>query len=107
MTIQYWEVMRRYRLETCIDGVDLVLFVPMSLIPFLPEGQRFYLDNFAHTEFTREHFKTRYDTLLRYFDMLHYRLPYRYRAGLELLQRYASYPMWKMERGTLRCSISR
>lgn len=98
MTIQYWEVMRRYRLETCIDGVDLVLFVPMSLIPFLPEGQRFYLDNFAHTEFTREHFKTRYDTLLRYFDMLHYRLPYRYRAGLELLQRYASYPMWKMER---------
>ena len=67
MTIQYWEVMRRYRLETCIDGVDLVLFVPMSLIPFLPEGQRFYLDNFAHTEFTREHFKTRYDTLLRYF----------------------------------------
>lgn len=32
MTVQYWEVNRRYRLETAIDSVDLVLFVPMQLI---------------------------------------------------------------------------
>lgn len=36
MTIQYWEVMRRYRMETCIEDVELVLFVPMKPVRFLP-----------------------------------------------------------------------
>ena len=37
MTVQYWEVARRYRLETCIDGIELLLFVPLELIRFMPD----------------------------------------------------------------------
>ena len=96
MTIQYWEVMRRYRLETCIDGVDLVLFVPMKLVQFLPKGQRFYLPNAEG--FTPAGLTARYDMLLRYYDLLYYRLPYKYRTGLALIQRFASTPNWEMEK---------
>lgn len=41
MTIQYWEVMRQYRIESCIAGIDLVLFVPLRLIKFLPTGESY------------------------------------------------------------------
>lgn len=103
MTIQYWEVMRRYRLETCIDGVDLVLFVPMKLIRFLPAGQSLYLDTTSST-FHKAVFDTRYDTLVRYYDSLYHQLPYRYRTGLNLIQRYASYPEWVMEKRGNSCA---
>ncbi len=103
MTIQYWEVMRRYRLETCIDGVDLVLFVPMKLIRFLPAGQSLYLNTTTST-FTKAIFNARYDTLVRYYDSLYHQLPYRYRTGLDLIQRYASYPEWVMEKRGNSCA---
>lgn len=103
MTIQYWEVMRRYRLETCIDGVDLVLFVPMKLIRFLPAGQSLYLDT-TSSPFRKAVFDTRYDTLVRYYDSLYHQLPYRYRTGLNLIQRYASYPEWVMEKRGNSCA---
>ena len=103
MTIQYWEVMRRYRLETCIDGVDLVLFVPMKLIRFLPAGQSLYLDT-TSSPFRKAVFDTRYDTLVRYYDSLYHQLPYRYRTGLDLIQRYASYPEWVMEKRGNSCA---
>jgi hypothetical protein len=44
MTLQYWEVMRRYRMETCVDGVDLVLFVPLRLVRFLPKNETYSLN---------------------------------------------------------------
>ena len=95
MTIQYWEVMRRYRLETCIDGVDLVLFVPLKVIKFIPDG-KYTLDNTSN--FNRDAFNNRYDILLKYSDSLLPALPYKYRTGLNLIKKYAAYPNWEMEK---------
>lgn len=97
MTIQYWEVMRRYKLETCIDGIDLVLFVPLEPIRFLPQGESFYLKKNDIETFNKQRFAHRYDTLLKNYDALSSSLPAKYRTGLNLIQRYASYPDWKME----------
>ena len=95
MTIQYWEVMRRYRLETCIDGVNLVLFVPLRVIKFIPDG-KYTLENTSN--FNQDAFNSRYDTLLKYSDRLLAALPYKYRTGLNLIKKYAAYPNWKMEK---------
>lgn len=95
MTIQYWEVTRRYRLETCIDGVDLVLFVPMKPVRFLPSGESFYLTNTQN--FNRTACNKRYDALLRHYDVLYRSVPYKYRSGLSLVQRFASLPKWVIE----------
>lgn len=96
MTIQYWEVMRRYKLETCIDSVDLVLFIPLKLIRFLPLNQSFYLDNTS--DFNRTKFIARYDTLIRYYDTLYSRLSYKYRSGMNLIKRYSELPKWEMQK---------
>lgn len=98
MTVQYWEVMRRYRLETCIDSVDLVLFVPLRPIRFLPEGQELIYPVNNISSFGREEFKRRYATVLKHADSLRYYLPYKYRAGLDLIQKYAALPQWTMEK---------
>ena len=94
MTIQYWEVMRRYKLETCIDDVNLVLFVPLQLMRFLPEGQNFYLGE--NDDMNPTNFNKRYDILLRHYDTLLYRMPYQYRSGMRLIKRFAAYPDWEM-----------
>ena len=95
MTIQYWEVMRRYKLETCIDSVDLVLFVPLKLINFLPTGD-FYLGDTQN--FDRTAFNNRYDTLLHYYDTLYSRLPSKYRSGLNLIKKYSELTNWVMQK---------
>ncbi len=103
MTIQYWEVMRRFRLETCVDGVDLVLFVPLKLIRFLPNEQSYLLDDPSSTPgtsvltFNRSKFNARYKVLLQYADTLFGLLPNQYRTGLNLIKRYAALPNWIME----------
>ncbi len=94
MTIQYWEIMRRYRMETCIDSIDLVLFVPLKVIPFLPKGE-----NFSHhiSDIGVDKFYKRYDKLIKHANVLQQVLPYKYRKGLNILRKYASYPKWKIE----------
>lgn len=97
MTVQYWEVMRRYRMETCISGVDLVLFVPLKPVAFLPSCCKFNLSkNKGATEImNKKHFADRYAQLLLHADILMNALPYAYRSGLELIKRFASYPEWE------------
>ena len=100
MTVQYWEVNRRYRLETAIDSVDLVLFVPMQLIRFLPQGQELYLnlqDNGNRAQFDKNFFYQRYRVLFDNYDSLYYQLPYKYRDGLSLMKKYWTTPMWQLE----------
>ncbi len=100
MTVQYWEVNRRYRLETAIDSVDLVLFVPMQLIRFLPQGQELYLnlqDNGNRAKFDKNFFYQRYRVLFDNYDSLYYQLPYKYRSGLSLMKKYWTTPMWQLE----------
>ncbi|MDO4191545.1 MAG: DUF4332 domain-containing protein, partial [Bacteroidales bacterium] len=94
MTLQYWEVMRHYRLETCLEGVDLVLYVPLKLVQFLPEGQSYTLDT---SKMSPSSFKKRYDIFLRYADTLRARLPYKYRSGVDLIKKYAATPDWELE----------
>ena len=86
MTIQYWEVMRRYKLQTCIENVDLILFVPMEMISFL-NGQSYLLKN----KLTVETFKARYELLSKHYDALRRALPYKYRSGLDLAKQYYAY----------------
>ena len=97
MTVQYWEVMRRYKLESCIDSVDLVLFVPLQLIHFLPLGEKYQLMDVNSLVFNKTRFSQRYGVLLKYEQALRYALPYRYLRGLELIKKYAAYPHWSLE----------
>ncbi|MDR0767055.1 MAG: Ig-like domain-containing protein [Methanosarcinales archaeon] len=92
LTVQYWEVMRRYCLETCIDGVDLVVFVPLKVIRFLPDGT-LYSPN-KQSDFNRDKFMGRYSMLLKYADALFSALPYPYRTGMNLVKKYAAMPNW-------------
>ena len=104
LTIQYWEVMRRYRMETCIDGVELVLFVPLEIISFKDKNEDFVStsSNSADSETSqktdKDKFNERYEPLLKYADILLPHLPYKYKNGLELIKRYAAYPYWERER---------
>ena len=93
MTIQYWEVMRRYCLETCVDSIDLVLFVPLKLINFL-NHEEYLLDS---ATMTQQVFNERYQVLLKYADVLEPYLPSKYKTGLGLIKRYAAYPRWTMQ----------
>ncbi len=92
MTIQYWEVMRRYKMETCIDGVELVLFVPVKLINFL-NGQEYSLKNITSIG-TVSGFKNRYSILANYADVLKSALPNKYRSGIELIRKFSAMPNW-------------
>lgn len=110
MTVQYWEVMRRYCLETCIEGVDLVLFVPLKLIDFSPNlsagsgridsprGKNSFDKNVK--ELTKTEFSNRYGRLLEYADVLEDELPSRFKGGLNLIRQYSSYPNWITENKT-------
>ena len=109
MTVQYWEVNRRYRMETCIQGIDLVLFVPLQMIRFLPEKTS-YTENqndhdqfsaytlamSSYKEFTKDLFNHRYSNILFYSDILMDAVPRKYRGGLKLMQKFASVPEWKL-----------
>ncbi len=97
MTIQYWEVMRRYRMETCIDSVDLVLFIPLKLIRFLPQNQSYQLHKGETQSFDKNKFNKRYGTLLKYANSLKSGLPHKHRVGLNLIKQYAAHPNWSME----------
>ena len=105
MTVQYWEVMRRYKVETTIDGVDMVLFVPLELIDFLPttffDGLRYKLDytlsDYQMSIFNKGILNRRYKVVLKYYDVLHDALPWKYRSGLELMRHYSELPDWKTE----------
>lgn len=97
MTIQYWEVMRRYRLETAIDSVDLLLFVPLRLIDFLPDGESLNMTQAQITSFNQTALTNRYSNILENFNALSRALPRRYRSGLNLMSKFASIPNWVME----------
>lgn len=99
MTVQYWEVMRRYRLETAVDGVDLVLFVPMELVQFLPKNASLNLNLQKDTNRSgfENTFYTRYETVYKHFDTLYQALPSKYRKGLNLMKSYWCKPYWALE----------
>ena len=67
-------------------------YVPLELIPFLPDGQPLQLP--AEEVFSRADLLDRYDMVLRYHDVLARRLRHRpqYRYGLQALKDFAANP---------------
>ena len=106
LTMQYWEVVRNYSLSTRISDVKLVCYIPFKPVQFLPEGPAILEFNNAlvkmggsdfssfDTKSVRKLFDTRYSQVLKHYDALHLRIPYKYRNGLTLLKKYATYPEW-------------
>ena len=115
MTVQYWEVARRYRLETCIDGIELLLFVPLELIRFMPDKDdskkpfneytlQFNGDDKSKgnnttpiTNYNKENFEYRYKNILKYYDIIQDHVPTQYRSGLNLIKKFAALPYWNVQ----------
>ncbi len=102
MTVQYWEVMRRYKLQTCIENVKLVLFVPLKLIPFYAGGDLGTVDYsvFVQSEITPIRFQRRYAGLVRYADVLEKCLSWNHRRSLTLCRNIFTTPSWKLNTAT-------
>lgn len=92
MTVQYWEVMRRYKIESCINDVNLVLFVPFSLIDF---GQMLNLNSIADNSKCKA-LRENWRNIVRYYDILYPALPYQYRKGLNLCRKYYNLESFKV-----------
>ncbi len=101
MTVQYWEVMRRYKLQTCIDSVKLVLFVPLKLIPFYSGkfGRMDYF-TFASGSITPQTFCERYVGIIRYADVLEACLPRSYKSAFKLCREIFNTKGWAEESAT-------
>lgn len=114
MTVQYWEVARRYRLETCIDGIELLLFVPLELVRFMPDKdykndtQKPFSEytlqiapnsnNGDITNYNKENFEYRYKNILKYYDTIEPHVPAKYRSGLNLIKKFAALPYWNVQK---------
>jgi Membrane protein involved in colicin uptake len=115
LTMQYWEVVRNYLITTRISDVRLVCYVPFKPIPFLPKEQSLILDfNDAlkkktfgrgfmslfkdhEVDHVKQLFYSRYQQVLKYYDSIFYHVPSKYRGGLNLMKKYATYPEWEFE----------
>lgn len=93
LTIQYWEVLRKFDITTAVEGVTLVCFVPLDLVRFLPEGQQLELAtaDLADVD-TRVELLRRYALLHRHADAIQPWLPSRHRDGLAVLEDFAANP---------------
>jgi len=99
LTMQYWEVLRHFSVNTQIDDAQLVCFVPLDIIQFLPDGQPMTL---LIGGITRDFLLNRYQMLILYNDALAHRLRRRrqYFHGLELLRDFAANPAMGIEIST-------
>ncbi len=93
MTVQYWEIMRRYKIESCINDVNLVLFVPFSLIDF---GQSTDLKSGTASDKVKK-LKDSWKNVVRYYDVLYSELPYQYRRGLNLCRKYYNLETFQLQ----------
>jgi hypothetical protein len=91
LTVQYWEVLRKFAATTAVEGVNLVCFVPLDLVRFLPPGQALELTDTQRVD-TREELLVRYTLVHRHADAIQLNLPARHREGIRLLEDFASNP---------------
>lgn len=91
LTIQYWEVLRKFAGTTEVEGVNLVCFVPLDLVRFLPPGQPLELTTLGPVD-TRPEILTRYALLHRHADAVQPNLPGIHREGLRILEDFAANP---------------
>jgi hypothetical protein len=91
LTTQYWEVLRKFSSTTAVEGVNLVCFVPLDLVRFLPAGEPLELIDTTVVD-TRDEALARYALLHRHADAIQPNLPGRLREGLSLLENFAANP---------------
>ncbi|MCL3862269.1 hypothetical protein [Actinotalea sp. K2] len=99
LTMQYWQVLRHFSVTSQVDDVQLVCFVPLELVQFLPAGQSRTLGTGTHT---RASLLARYQVLLAHHDVLATRVrrDARLRHGLTALQTFAGHPLMDVEEAT-------
>jgi hypothetical protein len=91
LTMQWWQVLRHFSVSSEVDDVQLVCFVPLELVQFLPEGKPFSLPAMPTS---RPDMLERYAMVLRYYDVL---MPFftrnaEYAYGLRQLRDFAANP---------------
>jgi hypothetical protein len=93
LTMQWWEVLRHFSVASEIDDVQLVCFVPLELVDFLPPGQPRTLPKTGYS-YDRDTLLARYGAMLRHLDVLAYEVRYRadFAYGLRLLREFAGNP---------------
>lgn len=90
LTMQYWEVLRKFRATTEVEGVTLVCFVPLDLVRFLPAGQPLELTAEPTGLESRSGVLRRYALVHRHADAIQPSLPGRHREGLRVLEDFAA-----------------
>jgi len=105
LTMQYWEVMKNYIISTRIAGVNLVCYIPLELIPFLPSNHEHIIDptkllekaTYQGVSGVKQFFYERYETVLKHYDALYSYMSWNHRNGLSLMKKYASYQDWDFQ----------
>jgi hypothetical protein len=99
LTMQYWEVLRHYAVSSKVDDVQLVCFVPLEVVQFLPLGQPRTLPT---GDYSRDQLLQRYALLLRYHDVLERRIWWRPELmhGLRTLRSFAGNPTMTVQSST-------
>ena len=67
LTMQWWEVLRHFSVTSEVNDVQLVCFVPLELVQFLPQGEPFSLKSMPAS---RTALLDRYAMVIRYHDVL-------------------------------------
>ncbi len=91
LTMQYWQVLRHYRVSSQVDDVQLVCFVPLEVVQFLPSSSTRTLPTGSYS---RDQLLARYGQLLRHHDVLETRVWWRSELahGLRVLRGFAGDP---------------
>ncbi|MCL2799808.1 MAG: hypothetical protein FWD54_06005 [Endomicrobia bacterium] len=98
LTMQYWEVLRNYEITSRVENVQLVVYIPLELIQFLPTGEDFALtpETLQGRIISPSAFIKRYARLIEYIDAVASAITPEHSVGLEILKRFCSYPKWEI-----------
>jgi outer membrane protein OmpA-like peptidoglycan-associated protein len=97
LTMQYWEVLRLFDVQTVVEDVSLVCMVPLDIIDFLPDGEPATLGANAINRTALLH---RYARLLEHSDVLMRTVPWRLRRGLQALVDFVADPRSEVQTPT-------
>jgi hypothetical protein len=91
LTMQYWQVLRHFRVTSQVDDVQLVCFVPLEIVQFLPSSASRTLPTGSYS---RDQLLFRYGQLLRHHDVIQSRVWWRPELshGLRMLRSLAGDP---------------
>lgn len=91
LTIQYWEVLRKFASTTEVEGTTLVCFVPLDIVRFLPAGQVLDVENTDLFD-ARGELVERWSLVHRHADAIQPWLPGRHQEGLRILEDFFANP---------------